>query len=85
MEVIFSGFKSSAILTVANFENIDSDEYFCPVGYRNEKVLDWFDVAETIIGTAARHSIQHLYTISYCVVENRAVVTVVESSYCFVS
>ena len=30
----FSGFKSFAILAVANFANINSnDEYFCPVGY----------------------------------------------------
>ena len=33
MEVIFSGFKSFAILTVANFANINSNKYFCPVGY----------------------------------------------------
>ena len=38
MEVIFSGFKYFAILAVANFANINSNEYFCPVGY-DRKVL----------------------------------------------
>ena len=33
MEVIFSGFKYFAILAVANFANINFNEYFCPVGY----------------------------------------------------
>ena len=33
MEVIFGGFKSFAILAVATFVNINSNEYFCPVGY----------------------------------------------------
>ena len=28
----FGGFKSFAILAVANFANINSNEYFCPVG-----------------------------------------------------
>ena len=30
---IFSGFKPHAILTAVNFANINSNEYFCPVGY----------------------------------------------------
>mgnify|MGYP001791861721 CR=1 FL=1 len=33
LEEIFSGFKSFAILVIANFANINSNEYFCPVGY----------------------------------------------------
>ena len=31
--IYFGGFKSFAILAVANFANINSNEYFCPVGY----------------------------------------------------
>ena len=34
----FSGFKSFAILAVANFANINSNEYFCPVGYREPQL-----------------------------------------------
>ena len=33
LKTSFSGFKSFAILAVANFANINSNEYFCPVGY----------------------------------------------------
>ena len=32
LELTFSGFDFSWFLAVANFANINSNEYFCPVG-----------------------------------------------------
>ena len=33
LDISFSGFRFFAVLAVANFANINSNEYFCPVGY----------------------------------------------------
>ena len=45
MGLNFNGFKSFAILAVPNFANINSNEYFCPVGY-----IDGVEIPSNLIG-----------------------------------